>query len=212
MELCVCRRFLWQAEITDKVIAVCKIFGVTTDSLSARATEHSCKIKIKPADVIYITGSSGAGKSVLLREIEKAIPKKERTNLNGIKLAKDKTLIDCINGDVMAALKFLSCAGLNDVFTILAKPVNLSDGQKYRFRLAMAFAKKTKYIFADEFCSNLDRITAAVISHQIYKFAKRTGKTFILASSHDDILADLEPDVLVVKDLAGPAEVIYKEV
>jgi ABC-type ATPase with predicted acetyltransferase domain len=67
-----------------------------------------------------------------------------------------------------------------------------------------------KYIFADEFCSNLDRITAAVISHNIHKFAKRTGVTFILAANHDDILLDLAPDVLVVQELSGRTQVIYK--
>jgi ABC-type ATPase with predicted acetyltransferase domain len=75
----------------------------------------------------------------------------------------------------------------------------------------MALASGRKFVFADEFCSNLDRITAAVIACNIHKFAKRTGVTFILATSHDDILLDLEPDVLIVKQLSGPAEVIYKK-
>jgi hypothetical protein len=34
--------------------------------------------------------------------------------------------------------------------------------------------------------------------------------TFILASSHDDLSADLQPDVLVVRQLAGETEVVYK--
>jgi hypothetical protein len=75
----------------------------------------------------------------------------------------------------------------------------------------MAMAAKRKFVFADEFCSELDRITAVVISYNIHKFAKRTGTTFILASSHDDILLDLAPDVLVIKELSEKAQVIYKE-
>jgi ABC-type ATPase with predicted acetyltransferase domain len=74
----------------------------------------------------------------------------------------------------------------------------------------MALAAKKKFIFADEFCSELDRITAAVISYKIQKFAKQSGTIFILASSHEDILLDLAPDVLVVNVLSGPTEVIYK--
>jgi ABC-type ATPase with predicted acetyltransferase domain len=74
----------------------------------------------------------------------------------------------------------------------------------------MALATGKKFVFADEFCSNLDRITAAVISYNVHKFAKRNGVTFILASSHDDILLDLAPDVLIVKELCGPTQVIYK--
>ena len=75
----------------------------------------------------------------------------------------------------------------------------------------MALAAAKKFIFADEFCSQLDRITACAISHNIHKFAKRKGVTFILASSHDDILFDLEPDVIVVKALSGSTQVVYKE-
>ena len=131
-------------------------------------------------------------------------------NLDRIKLPHDKTLIDCIDGGLLDSLKMLSTAGLNDCFCILNQPRNLSDGQKYRFRLAMALAANKKFIFADEFCSELDRITAAVISYNIYKFAKRTGTTFILASSHNDILLDLSPDVLIATELSGTTEVIYK--
>ena len=67
-------------------------------------------------------------------------------------------------------------------------PGNLSEGEKYRFRLAMALASGKKFIFADEFCSNLDRITAAVICYNIQRYAKRHMMTFVLASSHEDIL------------------------
>jgi ABC-type ATPase with predicted acetyltransferase domain len=74
----------------------------------------------------------------------------------------------------------------------------------------MALAAGKKFVFADEFCSNLDRITAAVIAYNIHKFAKRAGMTFILAGSQEDILLDLAPDVLVVKELSGQTQVIYK--
>jgi ABC-type ATPase with predicted acetyltransferase domain len=106
----------------------------------------------------------------------------------------------------------MSYAGLSDVFCMLTAPANLSEGQKYRFRLACCLASGKKLIFADEFCSNLDRITAAVIAYNVRRFAKKAGVTFFLASSHDDILVDLQPDVLVVKRFTGPAEVTYKKI
>ena len=109
------------------------------------------------------------------------------------------------------AISLLSYAGLSDVFCMLNAPANLSEGQKYRFRLACALASGKKFIFADEFCSNLDRITAGVIAYNVRRFAKRNNVTFFLASSHEDILADLQPDVLVVKNFTGEAEVTYKK-
>jgi ABC-type ATPase with predicted acetyltransferase domain len=206
----VSKQFPWHGAITDKVAQVCRMFGLTVDRLKANAVTHNCQIEINDGDIVYITGPSGAGKSVMLNELEKCVPPVERTNLAQIELPTDRTLIDCIDGDLLTSLRTLSTAGLNDVFCILNQPANLSAGQKYRFRLAVALASKKGFIFADEFCSDLDRVTAAVISYNIRKFARRTGVTFILASCHEDILLDLAPDVFVVKELSGPTQVIYK--
>jgi hypothetical protein len=206
----VSKTFHWQGQLTDKVIAVMRMFGLTVNRLAERTVTHNCRLDINDGDIVYITGPSGAGKSVLLKELEKSIPQAQRVNLAQIKLARDKTLIDCIDNDLVTSLRLLSIAGLSDCFCILNQPCNLSDGQKYRFRLAMALAAKKKFVFADEFCSTLDRVSAAVVSCNIHKFAKRTGTTFILASSHDDVLLDLSPDVIVVKELAGPTQIIYR--
>jgi ABC-type ATPase with predicted acetyltransferase domain len=207
----VSRTFPWKGRITEKVATVMRMFGLTTERLTDQAVTHHCTIDIRPGDVVCITGPSGSGKSVILRELEKRIPASDRINIDRIDLPPNKALIDCVSGDFLAGLRMLSKAGLNDVFCVLNQPAHLSDGQKYRFRLAMALASGRRFVFADEFCSNLDRITAAVIACNIHKFAKQAGVTLILATSCDDILLDLEPDVLIVKQLSGPAEVTYKQ-
>jgi len=186
------------------------MFGVSVERLNEKAVTHCCRLEVNDGDIVYITGPSGAGKSVLLREIERQLPSGESINLNDIEAPAERAVIDCFEGDIVQSLWLLSMAGLSDVFCIVNQPKNLSEGQQYRFRLAVALASGRKYIFGDEFCSNLDRITAAVISYNVRKFAKRMGVTFFLASSHEDILADLRPDVLVVKDFRGEAEVTYK--
>ena len=206
----VSKTFTWQRRISNKDAAVMRMFGITADRLTEASTAIDCRLEINDGNVVYITGPSGAGKSILLGELEKSIPASDKVNINEVKLPDDKSVIDCIDGDFLQALKLLSITGLNDVFCVLNQPANLSDGQKYRFRLAMALASEKKFIFADEFCSELDRITAAVISYNIRRYAKRTGVIFILASSHEDILLDLAPDVLVAKELSGPTQVIYK--
>jgi ABC-type ATPase with predicted acetyltransferase domain len=207
----VSKTFGWpMRQISEKSAAVMRMFGLTADRLIKSGFTINCQLEINNGDIVYITGPSGAGKSVLLRELEKTIPASERVNLNKIELDANKSVIDCIEGNLLESLKVLSIAGLSDAFCVLNRVVNLSDGQKYRFRLAVALSSDVKFIFADEFCSELDRITAAVISYNIHKYAKRTGVTFILASSHEDILLDLAPDVLVVKELSGATQVIYK--
>ena len=204
------KQFEHHGFISEKASAVMRMFGLTADRLSETAVEHKCELEIQTGQIVYITGPSGAGKSVLLRELEKSVPQDQRINLAQIKLAHDKSLVDCFEGGFLDSLKLLSAAGLNDVFSVLNSPANLSEGQRYRFQLAVALAQKKRFIFADEFCSNLDRITAAVIAYNIRKFADRNAVSFVLASSHADIMADLVPDVLVNKELSGPARVVYK--
>ncbi|MHC4657836.1 MAG: ATP-binding cassette domain-containing protein [Planctomycetota bacterium] len=207
----VSKTFAWEGQLSDKAVVVMRMFGLTVDRLADKGVNHNCTVEINAGDILYITGPSGSGKSVLLGELEESIPASEKVNLKEIELPADKLVIDCIGGDFLKGLKLLSTAGLNDVFCVLHKPANLSDGQKWRFRLAMALASGKKFIFADEFCSELDQVTAAVIAYNIYKFAKQTGVTFVLASSHEDILLDLSPDVLVARELSGPTQVIYKK-
>jgi uncharacterized protein len=207
----VSKSFCWQGQLREKAGLVCRMFGLTVDKLRGRAFVHRCQLEINEGDIVYITGPSGAGKSVLLRELEKQIPEGDRINLSQIELPADRAVIDCIDGGFVESLSALNKAGLCDVYCVLNWPALLSEGQQWRFRLAAALGSGKKFVLADEFCSQLDRITAAVVAYNVRRFARQYGVTFLLASCHDDILMDLQPDVIVAKDLSGETEVIYKE-
>ena len=211
-ELTVDKRIEVSVIASKAVTAVMRMFGVTTDRLKETAVTHSCKVKIRPGDIIYITGPSGSGKSVILRELEKQIPDCERINLDQIPLHTDKAVIDCFDDKLtcLQRLKMLSTAGLSDVFCTINRPSRLSEGEKYRFRLAVALAAKKNVIFADEFCSSLDSVTASVISYRIRKYAKKHNVTFMLAGVRNDMLADLAADVVVNKEFNGAAKVVYR--
>jgi ABC-type ATPase with predicted acetyltransferase domain len=206
----VAKQFPWQGPLSDKAVRVCRMFGLTLDRLTDRAPVHQCHVEIRPGDITFITGPSGAGKSVLLRELQRCVPAAEAVNLADIDLPDGKTVVDCFGDDIVTSLQTLSAVGLSDVFSLLNRPNRLSDGQQHRFRLARALTAGKPFVFADEFCSALDRITAASVAYNVYRLAKRTGTTLLVASSRDDILLDLAPDVLLVKDFSGPAQVIYK--
>lgn len=204
------KTFDWDCPLSDKVAQVLRSFGMTVQRLKSNAITHRLCVELSDGDVCYLTGPSGSGKSVLLRQLYQQVATEDRIMLAEIELESKSACVDCIDGDYLSVLRTLSAAGLSDVFCVLNSPANLSDGQKYRYRLAKALASGKKYIFADEFCSSLDRVTAAVVAHNIRKFAKKHGIIFVLASAHDDVLCDLLPEVIVIKHLEGAAEVIYK--
>ena len=210
MQFDICRQFGWQGTLTEKVVSVMRMFGVDIDRLNENAVVHRCCVDLSDGQICYITGPSGAGKSVILRSMYDRCDKNERLWLDDIELASDKCVVDCVDGSVFESLGILAKAGLSDVFAVLNKPALLSDGQKYRYRLARALASGRRVIFADEFCANLDRITAAVVACNLRQFASRSGVSFVLGGTDEHFLADLAADVLVVKRLAGPAEVIYR--
>ena len=212
----VSKKFCNEVKVTDKVSAVMRMFGLTKDKMRQKNIAHNCQVEINDGDIVYITGPSGSGKSVLLKELAGAIEPEQKVDIDDIMLPSPKgqaerAVVDCIEGDYIRSLRILSYAGLNDCLCVLNRPAYLSEGQKYRFRLAMALGAKKKFIIADEFCSNLDRITASTISYTIHKFAKRYKVTFLLASSHEDMLTDLQPDVIITKELSGPTKVVYKK-
>jgi ABC-type ATPase with predicted acetyltransferase domain len=198
------------ARITRKVRAVMRIFGLDLQRLRQGRSVCSCSIRLAPGWICCITGPSGSGKTVLLRALYDQTPAADRIRLEDVELDRRRTLVDCIEADVCLTLRLLAHAGLSDAFAVLSRPAALSEGQKYRYRLARALAANARFIFADEFCSSLDRITAAVIAHNVARIARQSKRTFILATSRDDLLCDLQPDVVVIKHLNGPDEVIYK--
>lgn len=73
----------------------------------------------------------------------------------------------------------------------------LSDGQKYRYKLAKALWMGRKTIVMDEFCSTLDREAARIVAYLFQKNARRNGMTLIVATTHRDLLEDLKPTLLV---------------
>ena len=110
-----------------------------------------------------------------------------------------KPLIDQIGTTMQQGLEILSLVGLNDANQYIRKPNELSDGQRYRFRLAKLIESKQQVWFADEFLAVLDRTTAVVIASNLQKIARRVGATLVVATTHGDMVKDLAPNLYVEK-------------
>jgi ABC-type ATPase with predicted acetyltransferase domain len=192
--------FHTQVARSQRVVEVAEAFGLGLDDKEFVVFD-SLDIQVPQGSVVYITGQSGSGKSLLLKELSRLLQEDGKTvvNLDHIAFDADKPLIDQIGKDTNDALRLLSIAGLNDAYLFIRKPGELSDGQRYRFRLAKAIEAGAQVWVADEFMAVLDRTAAKVIAYSVQKAARRAGATLIVATTHTDMVNDLAPDLYVEK-------------
>lgn len=193
------KRFSSRVMQTERVLEVAEAFGLGLEERDFVIYDN-LPIEVRRGDVIYITGQSGSGKSLVLREIAKQLGDSDQkvANIDAIEL-EDRPLIDQIGKDTNDAVRLLSLAGLNDAYLLVRNPGQLSDGQKYRFRLAKVIESGADVWVADEFCAVLDRATAKVVSFNVQRAARKVGATVVVATTHTDLTADLKPSLVVEK-------------
>jgi len=83
-------------------------------------------------------------------------------------------------------------------FIYLKRFDELSNGQQYRASLARLIASGANVSIADEFCANLDSLTANVVSLRLRSLAKTLQAVLVVASSQPEaFLASLRPDIVL---------------
>lgn len=223
-------------EPTEAMLRVAEMFGLGIDETYEVTLYDGLRLDVRPGDVVFVTGPSGGGKSVLLRQLEAAIRDAAGPAARVVSLADDlpagRPVIELMRPPLERALRTLSLAGLADAFLLFRTAAELSDGQRYRLRLARAIEALLaggpgpaagapsaeapappawRVLVADEFCSTLDRLCARAVAYRARRLASAEGVTVLAASAHDDLLEDLAPDVLVVKDVGRRVEVRYAD-
>ena len=104
----------------------------------------------------------------------------------------------------------LARVGLAEAWTYLRTPAELSDGQRWRLRLAVALERARRemsnhstarvVLVADEFAALLDRVTGCVVARSLRRaVAPGSRVAAVVATAHDDddVTRALSPDVLV---------------
>ena len=190
--------FKTRAPLTERTIGVAEAFGLGIDGEREHVLYRDFELRLAEGAVVYITGDSGSGKSVLLRALGKDLGD-EASNIDDFHVDGEKPIIDNVGGSFREALDLLSRVGLNDAYLFLRSYRELSDGQRYRFKIAKMIDGGRSFWVADEFCSNLDRTTAKVVAYNIQKLARRAGATLVVATTHTDLEADLCPSTLIRK-------------
>ncbi len=188
------------------------------------------ELPISPGMVVLFTGASGSGKSSLLREVARSLEQGARSMERGTSTGRDASvdaaptlfswserrlcsldeltlsdqiLIEALPLPLPEAMRLLSACGLGEAQLMLRTPSELSDGQRYRFRLALALSQRPEWVVADEFTATLDRTLAKVMAFNIRRQCDRTRTGFLLSTTHEDVAADLNPDLHVHCRLDG---------
>lgn len=192
-------RFKTRVQRSPRVLEVAESFGIGLEEKDFVVFDK-LNLNIRDGDVVYITGQSGGGKSVLLRELAKQMAARGKSVVNLDTIVFDESpLIDQIGKDTKDAIGLMGMAGINDAYLWVRKPSELSDGQRYRFRLAKAMETRAQVWAADEFLAVLDRTAAKVIAFSIQKVARRVGATVLVATTHTDMVPDLYPNLMIEK-------------
>ena len=199
-------------EPTERVVSVAEGFGLGLDQWEKFIIYDNVELKIGAVDIVYITGDSGSGKSVLLKALEKDIKGDmglSTINIADIKPPLGKPLIETVGKTLEESLELLSKVGLNDAFLFLRSYEQLSDGQKYRYKIAKMMESKTQFWIMDEAMATLDRDTAKIVAFNLQKLARQQGKAVLAATTHTDLFEDLNPSVHIHKRFGKEICVVY---
>lgn len=208
MKYIIDHRFSTQVERTPRVLEIAEAFGLGL-SVKEFVIYDRLELDVKDDEILYITGQSGSGKSLLLKDLSEQMSAAGKivADLNAIEL-EERPVIDLLGGTLTQATDLLSKAGISDAYLYLRKPSELSDGQRYRLKLAKVLESGADVWVADEFGAILDRVTAKIIAYNAQKVARRAGKMLIVATTHLDLIEELNPSLMVTKRFRERIEIV----
>jgi ABC-type lipoprotein export system ATPase subunit len=197
------------AIISARTKEVAEAFGLGTDQTRKFTLYDNVNIRIRPTDVVLITGDSGSGKSALLKAL-KADLGAEAAEAKDFLIQADKPIIEAVGKDTTQAIGQLSQVGLNDAFIFLRSYSQLSDGQKHRYQTALLADSGKPFWVIDEFTSTLDRDTAKILAFNLQKQARKLGKAVFAATTQRDLIRDFAPNVHIHKRYGKEVTVKYR--
>lgn len=198
---------------TQQSHAVQQAFGISPDSIQTTVL-RDLTVAIKTGQIVLIIGPSGSGKTILLE----CLMRGQRTSFSndlilgghlefpdnyrpGVfePIRSKKALIEVLaEKSVDKALYLMGLVGLSDAYIYLKRFDELSKGQQFRVMLAQLIAADANMWLIDEFCANLDSVTANVVADKLQHTARKVGATLVVAAPHCQyFIHSLKPDLVI---------------
>jgi ABC-type transport system involved in cytochrome c biogenesis ATPase subunit/GNAT superfamily N-acetyltransferase len=205
---------------TQSTRVILNCFGIQTTHLRSPLI-GPVDIEASGGNIVFISGSSGTGKSVLLRALDPNLRGKETSlNVRSVgasnysaswlrHLPEDIPIFELFaeRFSPARAMSAMSQVGLSEAF-VFVKPFRLlSRGQRYRAMLADLILRNDAVWLIDEFCADLDPLAAKVVAHNLRKNVLKSGRiAFVAAANHEHFIDALRPNRVIYLNLGGSAK------
>lgn len=190
------------APMTTRKREICWSFGIPPRE-APYAIADGLAVTLRPGSIILLNGPSGSGKSTILNAIAEKADQSIRVGCG--RFPAGRAIVDAIapRKPLAIVLEILTACGLGEPRLWVRQFHDLSDGERFRAGLARAVGKavgnhrKPCTIFCDEFSAILHRRTAKAVAYSLRKLVTRYRLRLVVATTHDDIIDDLQPDETV---------------
>jgi ABC-type ATPase with predicted acetyltransferase domain len=212
---------------SDHTRLILDSFGLTGDLLSYSLL-GPMDVQASGGNIIFISGPSGSGKSVLLKALDiensnetlnvkmRNFSKPADFSVSWMKeIESDLPIIEYLaqKTSIDHALAAMNSCGLAEAFTYIKPYRLLSRGQKYRARLAELLLSESSVWLVDEFCADLDPLSAQIVAYNFRRHVMRSQIiAFVAAANNHHFLSALRPARVIDLGHGGSHRVLgYRE-
>lgn len=194
--------------MTPRKRDICWRFGIPARETPFVVVDD-LSVTLGPGRIVFLAGPSGSGKSSVLNEIAEKVQRPIWVGRG--RFPQDRPIVDAIapHGPLATALEILTACGLGEPRLWVRRFADLSDGERFRASLAKAVGQAisqedTPTILCDEFTAIVHRRAAKAVAYNLRKLVTRHRLALVVATTHEDVVQDLQPDQIISLGLSAP--------
>jgi ABC-type lipoprotein export system ATPase subunit len=174
---------------------VCWDFGLPPGE-SAATIAAGLEVPVGAGRIVLVSGPSGSGKTTVLRALAERL--RPAAWVDAARRPGRRAVVDLVSprGPLDRAVELLASCGVGEPRLWLRCYRDLSAGEQLRVDFARAIGRwmGRRPILCDEFGTCLHRRAARAAAHHLRRLATRRGLAVVVATAHEDIAGDLQPD------------------